>query len=89
MNIKEVNRTVRFDSRMLSSSYRCKYGNKNEFDKLRINLKFEERIAESYEIESKYLPDRDSINFKAKPSANGFVITNWSPISIIPHIEKI
>jgi hypothetical protein len=29
---KQVNRNIRFDSRELSSPYRCKFGDKNMFD---------------------------------------------------------
>ena len=55
---KQVNRNIRFDSRELSSPYRCKFGDKNMFDILR----------------SKYLPDTDSIYFYAHPKDNSFTI---------------
>ena len=68
---KEINRNIRFDSRELSSPYRCKYGDKN-----------------IYEIESKYLPDRDSIYFNAYPKENSFTI-QWRSKDIESHITRI
>ena len=84
---KEINRNIRFDSRELSSPYRCKYGDKNMFDILRVTCTYgsETRI---YEIESKYLPDRDSIYFKAYPDGNSFVI-QWRTEGVESHIKLI
>lgn len=88
MKTKEINRTISFGTRDVSSPYRCKYGNKNDFEKLRINISFEGRIADTYEIDSQYLPDRDSISFKAVPADSGFIITSWSPKEVMPYLKK-
>jgi len=84
---KEVYRTIRFDSRELSSPYRCKFGDKNMFEILRVTCTYgsETRV---YEIESKYLPDRDSIYFKAYPKENSFMI-QWGAKNIESHITRI
>ena len=84
---KQVNRTIRFDSRELSSPYRCKFGDKNTFDILRVTCTYgsETRV---YEIESKYLPDRDSIYFNAYPKENSFTI-QWRSKDIESHITRI
>lgn len=88
MKVKEVNRTVRFDTRKESSSYRCKYGKKEDFDVLKINVIYNGKITEAYEIESKFLPSSDSIHFKASATADRYTITKWSPETIVPHVCK-
>lgn len=84
---KEVNRCIRFDTRELSSPYRCKYGDRKTFDILRVTCTYgsETRI---YEIESEYLPDTDSIYFKAYPNKNSFTI-QWRSKDIESHIKRI
>lgn len=89
MNIHETNREIRFDTRKSNSPYRCNYRDRSMFELLRINCKFNGVIKEVYEIESKHLPDRDSISFKAVLDGDSFKITNWSPQSIIPFLKRI
>lgn len=84
---KVVNRNIRFDSRALSSPYRCKYGDKNDFEILRVTCTYgsETRV---YEVESKYLPGTDSIRFKAFPDGDSFTI-EWGPTAIRPYVKRV
>ena len=84
---KQANRTIRFDSRELSSPYRCKFGDKNMFEILRVTCKYGSETR-AYEIESKYLPDTDSIYFNAYPKDNSFTI-QWRSKDIESHIKRI
>lgn len=78
---------IKFDNRKLTSPYRCKYDDKNAFEILQIpcNYGLETRV---YEIESKYLPDSDSIHFKAKPNGDSFTI-QWIPKALDVYIKRI
>lgn len=88
MKIKEINRNIRFDTRNPKSPYRCKYVNRENFDILRINISFNGRIEEIYEIESKFLPKTDSISFKAKQQGEGFKIFGWTAV-VAPYIHIV
>ena len=87
MNIKPINRYLKFDTedRKEKSSYRCKYGDKHSFDVLEINIHYQNENA-TFTIESKYLPDTDSIHFTAEKEGDTINLI-WSPKSIIPHIQ--
>ncbi len=89
MKLKEINRNIDFDTRKSSSSFRCKYNDRNDFDILRINISFKGELKESYEIESKNLPEGDSIHFKAEPAPDGFKIISWTNKSVKEHIKKV
>lgn len=84
---KQVNRNIRFDSRELSSPYRCKFGDKNMFDILRVTCTYGSEVR-VYEIESKYLLDKDSIYFNAYPIENSFKI-QWRSKDIESNIKRI
>ena len=86
--MKEINRNINFEGRDISSPYRCKYKNKNEFEVLRINIYYGSEIR-TCEVESKYLrEDRDSISFKASKEGGELVI-KWSPVEIAQYIRRI
>lgn len=88
MIIKEINRNIKFDTRELDSRYRCKYGSRDKFDILRINMLYNGNISEVYEVESKFLPLSDSIHFKAIPTEDGFKIYGWTAV-VAPYIHKV
>lgn len=87
VKIKEVNRNVKFDSRQPDSKYRCKYGNRSDFDILRINITLN-NYTETYEIEAQFLPEKNSIHFNARPSRNGFEVYDWTK-AVAKHIRKV
>lgn len=64
---------------------RVKYDNRKEFDVLVINLQDGVK-KRSFQVESKYLPETDSIHLKYNPETHE---VSWSPKSIISHIEDI
>lgn len=78
---------IKFDSRKLTSPYRCKYGNKNDFDILQIPCVYGSEVR-IYEIESKYLSDSDSIHFKAKPNGDSFTV-QWIRKELENYIRRI
>lgn len=82
--IKTINRNI--NPNRETNNYRCKYGNKNEFDILRVNIKFNGKTY-TYEIESKYLNDTDSIHFYAYPNGSSLNIV-WSG-NIGEHIKLV
>ena len=86
MTTKTVNRNLNFNTeeRNSDSSYRCKYGDKNLFDVLEINIHYQNECA-TFTIDSKYLPDRDSISFKAYKDGDNISLI-WSPKYIEEHI---
>jgi len=89
MILHEINREIKFVTHKPSSPYRCTYRDKRFFDILRINCKYNGVVKEVYEIESKYLPDKDSISFKAEPEGDSFKVVKWSPQTIIGYIKRV
>lgn len=90
MKPKIVNRNIKFDTpeRQATSSYKCAYKDKNTFDVLEINIRYnnEERV---YHIESQYLKETSkSIHFDAFKSGDSFDII-WKPKSVAPYIKRI
>lgn len=64
---------------------RVKYNDKNNFDVLIVNL--QDGIRErSFRIESKYLPDNDSIHLIYNPISHE---VGWSPKKIISHVDEV
>lgn len=84
---KYVTRNIKFEGRKSSSSYKCEYKDKNEFDILQITCNYnnESRV---YEVESQYLTTAKSIHFKAFCDGDSFTI-EWSPETVAPHIKRI
>ncbi len=85
---KYVNRNINFDSRELTSSYKCAYGDKSAFDVLQITCTYgsETRV---YEVESKYLKATSkSIHFDAMQTGKSFEIT-WKPKDVAPYVKRI
>ena len=64
---------------------RVRYNDRNEFEVLIVNLQdgLKER---SFQIESKYLPDTDSIHLKYNPETRE---VSWSPREIISHVIEV
>ena len=89
MKIKVINREIRFNTHNTLSPYRCKYGDRNQFELLKINIIYNGKISVSYEIESQFLTDKDSIYFTAKPAEEGFMIDGWSPDKIKSHLKRV
>lgn len=64
---------------------RVRYNNKRDFDMLIVNLN--DGISErTFQIESKYLTDRDSIHLKYDPVSHG---VSWSPKEISYHVVEV
>lgn len=89
MNIKVIDREIRFNTHKTSSPYRCRYGDRNQFELLKINIIYNGKISESYEIESQFLTDKDSMYFTAEPAEGGFMIDSWSPDKIKSHLKRV
>lgn len=90
MELYIINRNIKFNApeRQATSSYKCKYGNKNHFDLLQINIRYnnEERV---YQVESQYLKETSkSIHFDAVKDGDSFEII-WKPKSVVPFINRI
>lgn len=64
---------------------RVRYKNKKEFDVLVINLLNGDNTR-SFQIESTYLPETDSVHLKFNPETHE---VNWSPKSIISQVVEI
>ncbi len=85
---KYVNRNINFDSRELSSSYKCAYGDKSTFDVLQITCTYGSEVR-VYEVEAKYLKATSkSIHFDAMQDGDSFEIT-WKPKEVALHIKRI
>lgn len=64
---------------------RIRYNDKSDFDMLIVNLN--DGISErKFQIESKYLTDKDSIHLKYDPVFHG---VSWSPKEIINHVVEV
>lgn len=85
---KEVNRTIRFDSRKPTSSYKCEYKDKSAFEILRIVCTYGSEIR-VYEVEAKYLKSTSkSIHFDAVQNGDSFNI-EWKPKDVAPYVKRI
>lgn len=85
---REVNRTIRFDSRKPTSSYKCEYKDKNAFEILRIVCTYGAETL-VYEVESKYLKATSkSIHFDAMQDGDSLKIT-WKPKDVAPYVKRI
>ncbi len=60
--IKTVKRNINFDRN--TNNYRCKYNDRYSFDILEVSCHYK-GTTRIFRIESKYLPDKDSIHFRA------------------------
>ncbi len=69
--IKHCSRTINFGRK--TNNYRCKYSDRNSFDILEVRCQYKD-IIKTFKIESKYLPDKDSIHFRAYLSASSFTV---------------
>lgn len=64
---------------------RVNYKDKKEFDSLVVNLN--DGVSErSFQIESRYLPETDSIHLKYYPDSRD---VSWSPKGIISHVVEV
>lgn len=79
------NKTVNLKISGKNYNRRVKYNDKSDFDLLIVNLN--DGISErKFQIESKYLTDRDSIHLKYDPVSHG---VSWSPKEISNHVVEV
>lgn len=64
---------------------RVNYKDKKEFDLLVVNLN-DGTDERSFQIESRYLPETDSIHLKYDPDSRD---VSWSPKEIISHVIEV
>lgn len=64
---------------------RVNYKDKNEFDVLIVKLN-DGTDERSFQIESRYLPETDSIHLKYDPDSRN---VSWSPKEIISHVVEV
>ena len=81
MKIKTINLSIHEGN----YNRRVKYNDKTEFDVLIVHLQngFNTR---TFQIESKYLTENDSIHLKFNPETQE---VSWSPKSIISHVVEL
>lgn len=82
--IKIIRRNVNFNRG--TNKFRCKFNNSSTFDFLRVECSYNGE-TKVYEIESKYLPDRDSITFYAYQNSESFTI-EWQK-AVADYIKEI
>lgn len=82
--VKRINRNINFDRN--SNNYRCKYNDRNGFELLEVACSYK-NITKLFQVESKYLPERDSISFKAYQKGDSFVV-EWQK-SIEDYIKEV
>jgi hypothetical protein len=75
METKIVRRNVHLERK--SKCYKCQYSDKRDFDKLSIEITFENNPWKTFEIESKYLPDAESIHFYVYPNGDSIRV-EWN-----------
>jgi hypothetical protein len=85
MVTKEIKRNVHFGR--VSNCYKCQYGDKRNFDKLSIEITLEHNPWKTFEIESKCLPDVESIHFNAYPSGDSVCVV-WDK-NVIDYIREV
>lgn len=82
--VKIIRRNVNFNRG--TNKFRCKFNNSSTFDILRVECSYNGE-TKVYEIESKYLPDRDSITFYAYQNSESFTI-EWQK-AVADYIKEI
>lgn len=81
MNSKNINLTIHEGN----YNRRVKYNDRNGFDILIVNLQ-DGNTNRSFQIDSTYLPDNDSIHLKYNPITRE---VTWSPKELESHITEI
>lgn len=82
--VKIIRRNVNFNRE--TNNYKCKFNDSSTFEILRVECSYNGEIK-VYEIESKYLPDRDSITFYAYQNSESFTIV-WQK-AVADYIKEI
>ena len=82
--VKIIQRNVNFNRG--TNNFRCKFNNSSTFDILRVECSYNGK-TKVYEIESKYLTDRDSIRFYAYQNSESFTIV-WQK-AVADYIKEI
>ena len=82
--VKIIQRNVNFNRG--TNNFRCKFNNSSTFDILRVECSYNGK-TKVYEIESKYLTDRDSITFYAYQNDESFTI-EWQK-AVADYIKEI
>ena len=82
--VKIIRRNVNFNRE--TNNYKCKFNDSSTFDILRVECSYNEE-TKVYEIESKYLTDRDSITFYAYQNSESFTI-EWQK-AVADYIKEI
>ena len=82
--VKIIRRNVNFNRE--TNNFRCKFNNSSTFDILRVECSYNGE-TKVYEIESKYLTDRDSITFYAYQNSESFTIV-WQK-AVADYIKEI
>lgn len=84
VRIKTIIRNINFDRD--TNNYRCKYNDRNSFDILEVSCLYK-GITRTFRIESKYLPCKDSIHFRAYLDSSSFTVV-WEKL-IEPYIIEV
>ena len=82
--VKIIQRNVNFNRE--NNNYKCKFNDSSTFDILRVECSYNGE-TKVYEIESKYLTDRDSITFYAYQNSESFTI-EWQK-AVADYIKEI
>ena len=82
--VKIIQRNVNFNRE--TNNYKCKFNDSSTFEILRVECSYNGEIK-VYEIESKYLTDRDSITFYAYQNSESFTIV-WQK-AVADYIKEI
>ena len=82
--VKIIQRNVNFNRE--TNNYKCKFNDSSTFDILRVECSYNEE-TKVYEIESKYLTDRNSITFYAYQNSESFTI-EWQK-AVADYIKEI
>lgn len=84
VRIKTISRNINFNRN--TNNYRCKYNDRYSFDILEVSCHYK-GITRIFRIESKNLPDKDSIHFRAYPDRSAFRV-EWEKV-IEPHMKVV
>lgn len=82
--VKIIQRNVNFNRG--TNNFRCRFNDSSTFDILRVECSYNGK-TKVYEIESKYLTDRDSITFYAYQNDESFTI-EWQK-AVADYIKEI
>ena len=82
--VKIIRRNVNLNRE--SNNFRCRFNDSSTFDILRVECSYNGE-TKVYEIESKYLSDRDSIRFYAYQNSESFTIV-WQK-AVAYYIKEI